>query len=129
MDCGWTTGAKRQAEDIIMLSASGCSSVTSSLSEAMQESILAAVPGLRAFAISLCGSADQADDLVQETLLRAITKIDSFQPGTNLCGWLTTILRNQFLSEFRKRRNEIQDADGYHLDALKSAPEQESRVE
>jgi RNA polymerase sigma-70 factor (ECF subfamily) len=95
----------------------------------MQASMLAAVPNLRAFAMSLCGSADRTDDLVQETLLRAIANIHSFQPGTNLCGWLTTILRNQFLSDLRKRRNEVEDVDGRYGGALKSIPEQESRIE
>lgn len=95
----------------------------------MEESILAAVPRLRAFAVSLCGSTDQADDLVQETFLRAISNAGSFQPGTNLFAWLTTILRNHFVSELRKRRNELEDADGRYVDGLKSVPEQESRVD
>jgi RNA polymerase sigma-70 factor, ECF subfamily len=83
---------------------------------------------LRAFAISLCGKVDRADDLVQETLLRAIGNINSFQPGTNMCAWLFTILRNLFRSEYRKQR-EVQDTDGSLLDSLKSPPEQHSRVE
>ncbi len=91
--------------------------------------MLAAVPGLRAFAISLCGKVDRADDLLQETLLRAIGNINSFQPGTNMCAWLFTILRNLFRSEYRKQRREVQDTDGSYLDSLKSPPEQHSRVE
>jgi RNA polymerase sigma-70 factor, ECF subfamily len=74
--------------------------------------MLAAVPRLRAFAISLCGNVDRADDLMQETLLRAIGSINSFQPGTNMCAWLFTILRNLFRSEYHKRRREVQDTDG-----------------
>jgi len=58
--------------------------------------MLAATPSLRAFAISLSGNVDRADDLVQETLLRAIANIDSFHPGTNMSAWLFTILRNLF---------------------------------
>jgi RNA polymerase sigma factor (sigma-70 family) len=69
--------------------------------------MLAAVPSLRAFAISLCGNVDRADDLVQETLLRAIAYINSFRPGTNMSAWLFTILRNLFRSEYRKRRSDI----------------------
>ena len=65
----------------------------------VRDAMLAAVPNLRAFAISLCGDVDRADDLVQETLLRAMANIGSFQPGTNMSGWLFTILRNQFRSE------------------------------
>jgi DNA-directed RNA polymerase specialized sigma24 family protein len=60
--------------------------------------LLANVPSLRKFALSLCGTIDGADDLVQETLLRAVTHLDSFRPGTNLAAWLMTILRNLFAS-------------------------------
>lgn len=95
----------------------------------IQQQMLALEPNLRAFAMSICGSADRADDLVQETMLRAITRIDTFRPGTNLGAWLTTILRNCFLSELRKRRNEIEDVDGAYADALRTAPEQESSLE
>ena len=91
--------------------------------------MLAAVPSLRAFAISLSGNVDRADDLVQDTLLRAMANIDSFQPGTNMSAWLFTILRNLFRSEYRKRRREVEDADGRHVDSLKSPPQQHSRLE
>jgi RNA polymerase sigma-70 factor, ECF subfamily len=66
----------------------------------MRDAMLAAVPSLRAFAISLSGNVDGADDLVQETLLRAIANINSFHPGTNMSAWLITILRNLFRSEY-----------------------------
>jgi len=92
------------------------------LQPSVRDVMLAAVPTLRAFAISLSGNADRADDLVQETLLRATANIDSFQPGTNMLAWLFTILRNQFRSEYRKRRREVEDADGSYLDGLTSAP-------
>ena len=95
----------------------------------VRDVMLAAVPRLRAFAISLSGSVDRADDLVQETLVRAMTSIDSFKPGTNMCAWLFTILRNFSRSEFRKRRREVEDADGSYLDSLQSPPEQHSRLE
>src|SRR3982074_612773 len=88
----------------------------------VRDAMLAAVPSLRAFAISLCGNVDRADDLVQETLLRAMANIDSFEPGTNMSAWLFTILRNLFRSEYRKRRREVEDADGRHIDSLKSPP-------
>jgi RNA polymerase sigma-70 factor (ECF subfamily) len=94
-----------------------------------REEMLAAVPSLRAFGISLCGDVDQADDLVQETLHRALANIDSFQPGTNMSAWLFTILRNLFRSEYRKRRREVEDTDGSYAESLKSYPEQQGRVE
>jgi RNA polymerase sigma-70 factor (ECF subfamily) len=99
------------------------------LDASIRDSVLAAVPSLRAFAISLCGNVDRADDLVQETLLRALANINSFQPGTNMSAWLFTILRNHFRSEYRKRRREVEDGDGRYAETLKSHPEQYGRVE
>jgi RNA polymerase sigma-70 factor (ECF subfamily) len=99
------------------------------LDASVRDAVLAAVPSLRAFAISLCGNVDRADDLVQETLLRALANIDSFQPGTNMSAWLFTILRNHFRSEYRKRRREVEDGDGSYAETLKSHPEQYGRVE
>jgi RNA polymerase sigma-70 factor, ECF subfamily len=99
------------------------------LNPALRDQMLSAVPSLRAFAISLSGNIDRADDLVQETLMRAIANIDSFQPGTNMSAWLFTILRNLFRSEYRKRRREVEDTDGSYADSLKSHPEQNSRLE
>jgi RNA polymerase sigma-70 factor, ECF subfamily len=95
----------------------------------VRESMLAAVPGLRAFAISLCGKMDRADDLVQETLVRALSNIDSFEPGTNMSAWLFTILRNLFRSEYRKRRREVEDGEGRLAETLKSPPDQQSHME
>lgn len=95
----------------------------------IRDSILAAIPSLRAFAISLCGNVDRADDLVQETMLRALANIDSFQPGTNMPAWLFTILRNHFRSEYRKRRREVEDVDGRYTEGLKSQPEQQGHID
>ena len=94
------------------------------IDESVRQAVLGAVPSLRAFAISLCGNVDRADDLVQETLLRALANINSFQPGTNMSAWLFTILRNHFRSEYRKRRREVEDTDGHYAESLKSQPEQ-----
>jgi DNA-directed RNA polymerase specialized sigma24 family protein len=59
------------------------------LDPAARVSMLAAVPRLRAFALSLCRSPDRADDLVQETLVRACENIGTFTPGSNMNAWLT----------------------------------------
>ena len=96
---------------------------------ATREAVLAAIPSLRAFAVSLCGNVDRADDLVQEALTRALANIDSFRPGSNMSAWLFTILRNHFRSEYRKRRREVEDPDGWYAENLKSQPEQESHIE
>jgi len=95
----------------------------------IRELMLAAVPSLRAFAISLCGNVDRADDLVQEALLRALANLSSFEPGTNMSAWLFTILRNLFRSEYRKRRREVEDVDGSYAEQLTSLPEQTGRLE
>ncbi len=95
----------------------------------LRDALLAAVPSLRAFAISLSGQVDRADDLVQDTLLRALSHIDRFERGTNLNAWLFTILRNLFHSEYRKRRREVEDPDGSYAGRLKVQPEQGSRLD
>lgn len=64
--------------------------------------LLALVPFLRAFARSLSGRHEGADDLAQETLVKAWQSRGSFVPGTNLKAWLFTILRNQFYSDRRR---------------------------
>jgi RNA polymerase sigma-70 factor (ECF subfamily) len=100
-----------------------------SADQSVREAMLQAVPNLRAFAISLSGNVDRADDLVQETLARALAHIDSFEPGTNMQAWLFTILRNLFRSEYRKRRREVEDVEGRFADGLQSQPDQDSKLE
>ena len=95
----------------------------------MREALLGAVPSLRAFGISLTGDVDRADDLVQDTLLRALANVDRFEPGTNLNAWLFTILRNLFHSEYRKRRREVEDADGSYAATLRTAPDQQAHLD
>jgi len=91
--------------------------------------MLAAVPNLRAFAVSLCGDVDRANDLVQETLLRAWSHLESFEPGTNMSAWLFTILRNHFRTEYRKRRREVEDVDGGYAERLTAPEAQTGHVE
>lgn len=78
----------------------------------LQHQLVKMVPNLRAFARSLAGAPDRADDLVQETLVKAWHHRNHFDPGTNLKAWLFTILRNAYFSELRKRKLEVQDPDG-----------------
>lgn len=92
------------------------------------ELMLASVPALRAFAISLCGKVDRADDLVQAALLQALSHIDSFQPGS-MRAWLITILRNIYRTEHRKRWREVQDSEGSYAATLTSQPDQTSGLE
>ncbi len=91
--------------------------------------LLGAIPSLRAFAVSLSQNADKADDLVQETLVKAWDKQSSFQPGTNLKAWLFTILRNEFYSQMRKRGREVQDSDGIMTGRLAVHPSQDGALD
>jgi len=87
------------------------------------------IPPLRAFAISLTGKVDRADDLVQETLLKAWANRESFEPGTKLKAWLFTILRNEFYTVFRKRKREVEDADGGYAAGVMTPAGQESQLD
>ena len=100
-----------------------------SASPALKKELLALIPNLRAFGISLCGDAERADDLVQDTLIKAWDHLHRFQEGTNLRAWLFTILRNTYFSEFRKRRREVEDRDGMRAAELAVLPEQQSHVD
>jgi RNA polymerase sigma-70 factor (ECF subfamily) len=90
---------------------------------------LAEIPHLRAFAVSLARNPDRADDLVQQTLLRAYSNIRLFDPGSNMSAWLVTILRNEFDSEQRTRRREIPDSDGAYAGTLVIQAGQVSQAE
>jgi RNA polymerase sigma-70 factor (ECF subfamily) len=99
------------------------------MSETFKSDLLAAIPSLRAFAVSLSQNSDRADDLVQETLVKAWDKQASFQPGTNLKAWLFTILRNEFYSQMRKRGREVQDSEGAMTARLAVHPSQEGKLD
>ncbi|MCB8820224.1 sigma-70 family RNA polymerase sigma factor [Microvirga rosea] len=95
----------------------------------IEKQMLSAIPHLRAFAVSLTGDLDRADDLVQGAVLTGIEKIDQFQPGTNLQAWLFTILRNQFRTDYRKRKREVEDPNGAWAEKSFTGPAQESRLD
>ena len=65
----------------------------------MSDDVLSHIPALRLFARSLTGNYVDADDLVQETLVRAIANAGSYTPGTNMRAWLCTIMRNRFYND------------------------------
>lgn len=100
-----------------------------STSAQMKADLIAIIPNLRAFAVSLCGNPDRADDLVQETLVKAWSNLGSFVEGTNLPAWLFTILRNIYYSEYRKRRREVADSDGAIAAKLATAPAQNGHMD
>ncbi|SFK68457.1 sigma-70 family RNA polymerase sigma factor [Methylorubrum salsuginis] len=90
-----------------------------------RDDLVKALPMLRTFAISLTGNPSRADDLVQETMVKAWANRERFTPGTNFTAWLFTILRNQFYTEVRKGRREVEDADGVHAGTLTTQADQE----
>lgn len=79
---------------------------------------------LRNYALQLTQNMDDANDLVQETFLKAITYSDKFKKGTNLKGWMFTIMRNSFINNYRRitKRNSFMDTqeEQYILDAAKT---------
>jgi RNA polymerase sigma-70 factor, ECF subfamily len=94
-----------------------------------RDELIAAIPGLRAFGISLTARSDRADDLVQETLMKAWKHYESFEPGSNLKAWLYTILRNEFYSQIRKRSREVEDADGLYSGKVALQAEQHGHLD
>src|SRR3974390_393940 len=96
-----------------------------SLDPVIEKSMVRFIPDLRNLAFSLCRNRDRADDIVQETLTRAIAGIDSFKNGSNLEAWLFTILRNNFSSDYRRSRRTEADPDGRHAESLAVLPDQE----
>ncbi len=99
------------------------------VSPGLRDEFVAQIGSMRAFAVSLCGDRERADDLVQEALFKAWNNLDSFEEGTNLKAWLFTILRNTYFSERRKRKREVEDADGTYAARLASKPEQEGHMD
>jgi RNA polymerase sigma-70 factor (ECF subfamily) len=79
-------------------------------SQTLRDDLIKAIPSLRAFAISLCRNRTEADDLVQETLIRAWNNLTNFQEGTNLKAWLFTILRNNFYNGLRRQKHQTEYA-------------------
>jgi RNA polymerase sigma-70 factor (ECF subfamily) len=93
-----------------------------------REEVVGLIPALRAFAWSLSHNGSDADDLVQDTLIKAWTNRDKFEPGTNLRAWLFTILRNTYYTNVLRRRREVRDEMGEYAGALKSPPTQDWSV-
>jgi RNA polymerase sigma-70 factor (ECF subfamily) len=99
------------------------------ISPSFRDLLIEAIPGLRAFGLSLTTRNDRADDLVQETLMKAWQHHDSFEPGTNMKAWLYTILRNEFYSQLRKRKREVEDSDGFYSGQVAVRAEQEGHLD
>ncbi len=94
----------------------------------LKNDIAVLLPELRAFSRSLTNHVDRADDLVQDTVLKAWKSRDSFKPGTNLKAWLFTILRNTFYSDRRRAGRIVEDVDNVHTDCMVAATDQQDQM-
>lgn len=101
-------------------------SVTALSDTDFKAEIAAVIPHLRAFGRSLSGSRDLADDLVQETLMKAWAARERFQAGTNMRAWTFIILRNLFLSQMRRSRFKG-EWDDFTADRILAAPATQDR--
>jgi RNA polymerase sigma-70 factor (ECF subfamily) len=93
-----------------------------------RDEVVGLIPALRAFAWSLSHNGSDADDLVQDTLIKAWSNREKFEPGTNLRAWLFTILRNTYYTNVLRRRREVRDEQGEYASMLKSPPTQDWSV-
>ncbi len=97
--------------------------------EGLRNEMLHALPSVRNFARSLCGTVEHADDIVQEAVANALSSMHTFQPGTNMAAWLMTITRNAFLNGCRKRARDLAYKNEMTVTAPRSArPNQDNRV-
>ena len=98
------------------------------VSDEFRETLISVLPHLRAFARGLCGRPDLADDLVQETAIKAWAAVDRFTPGTNMRAWTFAILRNHYLSELRRNRRQVDFDPDVAERLLVMEPDQEARL-
>ena len=89
------------------------------------DQLKAILPRLRLYAISLTHDRDRANDLVQETVTKALVARESFRPGTNFSGWIFRIQRNEFISSMRRQRPTV-PIDTAITDSLTQRPQQEN---
>ena len=95
------------------------------MSDDIRDRMVAVLPRLRRFAYALTGNTEQGDDLVQDACLRALSRIDLWQPGTRLDSWMYRIAQNIWLDRLRanKVRGEVVD-----IDAMEGIPGPDGRV-
>lgn len=93
-----------------------------------RDEIVTHLPALRAFALSLTRNGASADDLVQDSIVKAWRNIDKFAAGTNMRAWLFTILRNTYYSDRRRAKREVADPDGVFAGQLASKPDHDGRL-
>lgn len=97
-------------------------------SDSFKRELTGVIPHLRAFARGLCGRSDLADDLVQETMLKAWAARDRFEPGTSMRAWTFVILRNAYLTDMRRSRFRGEYDEGVAERILTAPADQEEPV-
>ena len=95
----------------------------------LKDELVSHMKVLRAFALSLTRNSAQADDLVQDTVLKAWSALDRFEVGTNMRAWLFTILRNTYYSDRRKAGRMVEDAEGALVGRLSEKPAHDGRLQ
>ncbi|WP_132249147.1 sigma-70 family RNA polymerase sigma factor [Methylobacterium segetis] len=96
---------------------------------AFRNGLVDALPSLQSFAVSLTRNPTRADDLVQDTVMRAWRSRERFEPGTNLGAWLFTIMRNAFYSEHRRQAREVSDSEGDLAARVATVPSQTGHLD
>jgi RNA polymerase sigma-70 factor (ECF subfamily) len=94
---------------------------------AFEKQLLGIIPDLRAFARFLAGNPAEADDLVQDTIVRALNAYDHFDLSTNIKAWTFTILRNIRINSYRKRR--FEELDEATIATMAARANQEDTIE
>ncbi|WP_299728052.1 RNA polymerase sigma factor [uncultured Tateyamaria sp.] len=94
-----------------------------------RDELVTHLPALRAFALSLTRNRATADDMMQDTVLKAWSNMDKFEAGTNMRAWLFTILRNNFYSSRRKLNREVADVENVFSDTLSVKPDHDGRLQ
>lgn len=94
------------------------------MSDKIRADLIQLLPRLRSFARSLTGAADQADDLVQTGIEKALRNLESYTPGTRLDAWMFRILRNAWIDTVRARR----DTAAYDAEAADALTGEDGRT-
>jgi RNA polymerase sigma-70 factor (ECF subfamily) len=95
--------------------------MASSTHQQLEQQIVGYTKVLKPFALNLTRNEEESEDLIQDTVFRALSNLDKFAEGTNLKAWLFTIMKNIFINNYRRKmkRNTINDhtANSYYLNS------------
>ena len=88
------------------------------MSEDIRGEIAALVPRLRRFAYAICGNRDEGDDLVQTACVKALSRLEQYQPGTRLDSWMFRIIQTTFIDSTRRRKRRGEQSDPEVLERI-----------